>query len=175
MNQNLLSVREQLNSALADQPNGAIFSADRRHRYLLWRQWSTPQRLVLFIGLNPSTADETLDDPTIRRCREYAKSWSASGFMIANLFAFRATLPSEMRAFKSPIGEDNDAWIDAASATAYQTVACWGNHGDHLQRASQVLPKLVKPGYLKMTKANQPSHPLYLLKSLHPIAFNKVM
>ena len=171
MNQNLSSVRKRLESELNRSESGAIFSSDRRHRYLLWRQWSNPKSLVLFIGLNPSTADETLDDPTIRRCKSFALNWGASGFMIANLFAFRATFPSDLRLAESPIGLDNDGWIGAASICAHRTIACWGNHGTHRNRASEVLPQLVNPQFLSMTKANQPSHPLYLPGNLRPTPF----
>lgn len=171
MTQNLSSVQTRLEAELLRTKNGAIFAADRRHRYLLWRQWSDSKSLVLFIGLNPSTADETIDDPTIRRCKAFARDWGASGFMIANLFAFRATLPSDLRLADAPIGPDNDGWIAAASSFAHQTIACWGNHGIHLGRDTEVLPKLTNPQFLKMTKANQPSHPLYLRSTLRPQPF----
>jgi hypothetical protein len=171
MNQNLSSTHVSLEAALNRAENGAVFSHDRRYRYLLWRRWSGSERLVLFIGLNPSTADETQDDPTIRRCRSFAESWSASGFMIANLFAYRATFPSDLRTEKSPVGNENDSWISAASGYAIRTIACWGNHGTHLGRAGEVLPLLVRPEYLRMTKTGQPSHPLYLPGILRPSRF----
>jgi hypothetical protein len=88
--------------------------------------------------------------------------------MVANLFAFRATLPSDLRATQSPVGPENDDWISAASAYAERTIACWGNHGTYLGRAAEVLPKLERSEYLKMTKANQPSHPLYLPGTYKP-------
>lgn len=168
INQDLSSGLLKLKKNIALREAGAVFSDDRRYRYLLWRRWSEDKPLVLFIGLNPSTADETMDDPTIRRCRGFAKSWSAGGFIIANLFAFRATLPMDLFAERAPIGPENDYWIRTASEIAVRTIACWGNHGTHQGRAAVVMPLLVTPEHLKITKAGQPSHPLYLPSTLTP-------
>lgn len=168
INRNLSSESLDLKKKIDFQEAGAVFSDDRRYRYLLWRRWSENKPLILFIGLNPSTADETIDDPTIRRCRGFAKSWSAGGFMIANLFAFRATLPMDLFVEKAPIGPKNDLWIRAASDIAARTIACWGNHGTHQGRSAVVMPLLLTPEHLKITKAGQPSHPLYLPSALTP-------
>ena len=72
----------------------ATFSSCRAYRYSLSRIWDKKKKLVLLIGLNPSTADEKVDDPTIRRCVNYAKNWGYGGFLMVNLFAYRTTLPS---------------------------------------------------------------------------------
>ena len=90
---------------------GAIFSGCRTYRYTLWRSWDRDKGDVMFIGLNPSTADETLNDPTVRRCINYAKSWGYGGIYMANMFAFRATDPKEMKQAKDPIGYRNDFWL----------------------------------------------------------------
>ena len=87
---------------------GATFSSDERYRYLLWRRWSSSQ-LALFIGLNPSTADAANDDPTIRRITGFSRSLGFGGFLIVNLFAFRATKPIDLFASSDPIGPENDA------------------------------------------------------------------
>lgn len=171
MNQNLPIAQDRLEDHLSLSNSGAVFSEDRLFRYLLWRQWSGSGAMVLFVALNPSTADETLDDPTIRRCISFAKAWSASGFMIANLFAYRATHPSDLLAYASPIGVENDDWIAAASNRAIRTIACWGNHGSYLGRSASVLRQLNRPEYLRLTKSGQPSHPLYLPGSLRPTFF----
>ena len=80
------------------RPRHAVFSPCRTYRYALSRVWAADKPYALFIGLNPSTADETLDDPTIRRCIDFAKRWGYGGLVMANLFAYRATEPSEMKA-----------------------------------------------------------------------------
>ena len=85
----------------------ATFSNCRKYRYSLSRIWDKKKKLVLFIGLNPSTANEEVDDPTIRRCVNYVQNWGYGGLMMVNLFAYRVTLPSGLKKVKYPIGEDN--------------------------------------------------------------------
>jgi hypothetical protein len=172
MIQDLSIVRTNLRTELTGRKNGAIFSDDRLYRYLLWRRWSNSLPLIFFVGLNPSTADETLDDPTIRRCKAFAMKWGAGGFMIANLFAFRATFPGDLRQAIEPIGSENDGWIGAGSEFASRTIACWGNNGSYLGRSSVVFPLLLRPEYLRITKEGQPSHPLYLPGGLEPVSYN---
>ena len=89
---------------------GARFSVDRKYRYALWRHWNgnKERNYVAFVGLNPSTADEKTDDPTIRRCMGFARSWGFNGIWMINAFAFRATKPKDMKAAIDPIGPDND-------------------------------------------------------------------
>ncbi|MCU7816788.1 MAG: DUF1643 domain-containing protein [Candidatus Thiodiazotropha sp. (ex Rostrolucina anterorostrata)] len=83
---------------------GAVLSPDRDYRYSLWRIWQPDDPYALFIGLNPSTADEYENDPTIRRCIRFAKDWGFGGLYMANLFAIRATKPKIMKAHHAPIG-----------------------------------------------------------------------
>lgn len=172
MIQKSLSFKQKLKNELDKSTNGAIFSEDRKYRYILWRSWKSSSRnFVLFIALNPSTADESADDPTIRRCKSFAMNLSADGFLIANLFAFRATRPIDLKQSKSPIGIDNDNWLVAANEFSQRTVVCWGNDGSHMDRAAAVLPRLINPEYLRMTKSGHPSHPLYLPGNLVPQVF----
>ena len=77
--------------------SGAVFSDCRKYRYTLWRIWDGNKPLVMIIGLNPSTADETSNDPTITRCKNFARSWGYGGVLVANLFGCRATSPNELR------------------------------------------------------------------------------
>lgn len=83
----------------------------------------------MFIGLNPSTADDKIDDPTIRRCINFAQSWGYGGLCVTNLFAFRATLPSNMKSAKDPIGPENDKSPIAHAKDARIVVAAWGCMG----------------------------------------------
>ena len=89
----------------------AILSEDRKYRYVLLREWDSQLPKIMFIGLNPSTADENQDDPTIRRCIAFAKSFDYGGFYMLNLFAYRSTSPSKLREVDDPIGEDNDNFL----------------------------------------------------------------
>lgn len=127
--------------------------------------------MILFVALNPSTADEDIDDPTIRRCRGFAKAWGASGFIVANLFAYRATFPRDLIEYNDPVGKDNDNWLHECSRTARLTVVCWGNHGSHMNRAQAVIQLLRHPYALKINKSGEPCHPLYLPANLMPFPF----
>ena len=165
-------------------PSGAIFSPCRRYRYVLWRNWNLSQPAVLFIGLNPSTADETVNDPTMRRCLDFAKAWGYGGMIVTNLFAYRATKPKDLRDAKEPIGPECDRWISTLcqysvyqEGTAYgkDIILFWGNHGKWLGRDRAILqlihPIEPNPHCLAITKQGQPAHPLYLPKSLTPIPY----
>ena len=142
---------------------GAQFSACRTWRYSLWRRWSAGHRMVAFIGLNPSTADETADDPTIRRCIRFARDWGFDGLVMLNIFAFRATDPKVMRQARSPVGPDNNWWLLMETADCEQVIAAWGTHGAFLDRGRRVRELLDGELYcLGTTRAGQPRHPLYL-------------
>lgn len=83
---------------------GAHFSRCRRYRYALWRQWQAAGPMLMLIGLNPSTADAERNDPTIRRCIGFAHDWGFGGVWVLNLFAWRATLPADLKAAADPVG-----------------------------------------------------------------------
>lgn len=151
----------------------AIFSPDRAFRYTLRRVWGdvSNQGFAAFVGLNPSTADEVKNDPTVRRCIQYAKDWGYGGMFMLNIFAYRATDPKVMKQQPEPIGPDNDYWLQTVSREAAITVAAWGTHGDHLQRGKAVKALLPNLHYLRLTQDGSPGHPLYLPKNLTPTPF----
>lgn len=157
-----------------EQPSGAVFSKDRCYRYALWRTWNTTLPRVMFVGLNPSTADEQSDDPTIRRCIGFARHWGFGGVIVSNLFAFRATYPSDLKLEPQPIGCDNDRWLQHTANRSALIIACWGTHGQRLQRDQQVRLMLPELCVLAMNKGGTPSHPLYLKKCLKPRPWNVV-
>ncbi|MCG8414509.1 MAG: DUF1643 domain-containing protein [Pseudomonadales bacterium] len=146
----------------------ARFSRCRRYRYSLERSWDEGTGSVLFIGLNPSTADHRSDDPTIRRCVGFARDWGFQRMEIVNLFAYRATLPKDLKAAPDPIGPANDRWIKTAHRQADLTVACWGNDGEFLGRADSVRKRLDSLHCIHLNQSSQPAHPLYLKASLQP-------
>jgi len=159
-----------------------LFSPCRKYRYTLWRSWAddlfanrTKEGLVMFIGLNPSTADETLDDPTIRRCIDFAKRWSYVEMCMTNLFAFRATEPLVMKAQKQPIGCDNTNQIREVAERANIIVAAWGRDGKFGARDAQVFDALqswkTKLHHLGLNNDGTPKHPLYLRADTKPILF----
>ncbi|MAV33425.1 MAG: hypothetical protein CMQ02_08330 [Gammaproteobacteria bacterium] len=149
----------------------ANFSACRKYRYSLKRVWNRQSPFVLFIGLNPSTADEINDDPTLTRCMDYAKRWGYGGVCVANLFAYRATKPTDMLRVNDPIGIDNNSWLKKLSKAAGLTVVAWGNHGKHLNRSHDVQNFLQDLHCLKYNLSGEPSHPLYLKSTLKPRIF----
>jgi len=157
------------------QPNsisgrsGAHFDPTRSYRYSLWRYFEEQTDLsqaIVFIGLNPSTADETIDDPTIRRCQGFAKRWGYQGMVMLNLFALRATQPKQMKRSPSPIGSENDEVLLSWSCNCGTIVCCWGMHGSHLGRSLQVKQLLqgahLSLWHLGLTRSGEPRHPLYL-------------
>ncbi|MCK5785678.1 MAG: DUF1643 domain-containing protein [Candidatus Sabulitectum sp.] len=151
--------------------SGAVFSPDRVHRYSLWRIWDKDKAYAAFVGLNPSTADEQRNDPTVRRCINYAKDWGYGGLVMLNIFAYRSTDPGNLYTATDPVGPENDCYIQSASSKAGITIAAWGNHGEFLSRGGTVIDLLTSPHCLKLTKAGCPGHPLYLRKDLQPFPF----
>ena len=149
--------------------SGAVFSDCRNYRYALWRVWNEQMPIAMIIGLNPSTADQTRNDPTITRCINFASSWGYGGVCVTNLFGFRATAPTELKAHHDPIGKENDAWVHEIAKGAAITVAAWGNHGKFLNRSLEILPSLDQLHCIKMNKSGEPAHPLYLKAELKPV------
>ena len=149
----------------------AQFSSCRKYRYVLERKWDNALPNVLFIGLNPSRADENSDDPTIRRCINFAKTWGFGGFRIVNLFAFCSHDPQELFKAKDPVGVKNDRILKKYISTEEDTILIWGNHGNFLKRNEKVLKLIKKPLCLKINKNGAPAHPLYLKSTLKPIPY----
>lgn len=149
----------------------ARFSPCRRWRYALWRRWGEGA-LANFLLLNPSTADESDNDPTVERCQRRAAMLGYDGLVVTNLFAWRSTDPSALYTTDAPVGPDNDAAILEAASDAALVVCGWGNHGQLSGRGGAVLAMLrqagVRPHCLAMTGAGEPQHPLYLPYSLVP-------
>lgn len=138
----------------------AQISEDGRYRYMLGRSWGAGHR-ARFIMLNPSTADASQDDPTIRRCIGFARRWGLGGITVVNLYAYRATNPRELGDVEDPVGPENDRWIRWAVAGPGPVVAAWGVHGSPV-RAGQVLRIAGDVECLGVTKAGAPRHPLYV-------------
>jgi hypothetical protein len=154
---------------------GAAFSTCRRYRFTLTRIWSRGGRgNVNFIMLNPSTADEAANDPTVERCERRARAWGFDSLRVTNLFAFRATAPEQMLNETDPVGAENDFAIVGAAWDARLVVCAWGTHGTHRARAAEMVKLLrgvdVQLHALKLTANGQPAHPLYLPYSLQPFA-----
>jgi hypothetical protein len=153
---------------------GATLSPCRRYRYVLWREWDPTLPTVVFCGLNPSTADETKDDATIRRELGFAKDWLFGRLVKVNLYGWRDTDPRKMLAAEDPIGPDNIATVLYWATHAPLFVACWGNHA----REREVFPLRrllrehgVTAHVLRLTQRGNPEHTLRLPRSLRPVTW----
>lgn len=175
------------------KPNGHCeFSADRRHRFELWRNWTDGsdgtlaftdvinRGFVQWVGLNPSTADERRDDPTIRKCIGFTKQWGFGAMCMTNLYAWRDTLPANLwkarAAGQDIIGKLNVVKLCGIAEDAARVVVAWGNHGKDGRHGWGVLNALEQnaPGRvyaLGVTKEGEPQHPLYLPYSTAPFAW----
>ena len=149
----------------------AILSDCGAYRYELRRTWDKRRPILLWVGLNPSTADHINDDPTNRRIADFSQRWGYGGYVLANLFAYRSINPKALTEVADPVGPDNDAHLAQLSKAARHTICAWGNHGKRLNRASAVLPLLDTPMALGITKQGQPLHPLYCPANRQPKSF----
>ena len=150
----------------------AIYSDCERYRYALTRVWDDTGQRILFIMLNPSTATEMQNDPTVERCERRARTLGYGAFRVTNIFAWRDTDPRDMRAAIDPVGPDNDKAIADGTRWADRIVAAWGTHGAHLARGPQVADMLFASGQpvytLGLTKHGHPKHPLYIAYTTQP-------
>ena len=150
----------------------AVFSPDRKYRYALWRIWDERKPVCMFIGLNPSTADEYNDDPTIRRCFGFAAGWGYGGFCMTNIYAYCSANPDVLQQVPNPAGlPENDDWLRYLAAYSGIVVACWSNYCYRHKRADEVAKLLQKLYCLGTTRVGQPRHPLYLPKGTKLQAF----
>jgi hypothetical protein len=149
-----------------DAASEAVYSPCQAYRYLLTRVWDPAGKRALFIMLNPSTATEVQNDPTVERCERRARALGFGAFRVTNIFAFRATDPRVMRAVADPVGPGNDAAILGSLPWADRVICAWGAHGAHLGRGAAMEAALRGAGaelwHLGLTAAGAPKHPLYI-------------
>lgn len=152
----------------------ATFDPTGYYRYSLWRQWNEQAPAVTFIMLNPSTADATTDDPTIRRCIGFAQTWGFGSLEVVNLFAYRSTHWRDLCKATDPVGKDNDRYLAQAIHHTQTTLLAWGNWGTLQSRSKTVLQQFSHPQNfycLGTTKQGQPRHPLYVRSDVTPTTF----
>ena len=150
----------------------AAYSPCRQYRYTLIRRYGRPQATrqerIAFIGLNPSTATELVNDPTVRRCIGFARDWGYREFVMLNAFAFRSTDPQGLQRVDDPVGTANNQQLRLWTRKSHLVVCCWGIHAalqgrDEFLR-SQLQKWNVTARCFGKTQAGFPKHPLYLRK-----------
>ena len=150
----------------------AIYSPCGLYRYALTRVWDETAGRIVFVMLNPSTASELSDDPTVARCVRRARDGGWGAIRVCNLFALRETVPANLKAHDSPEGPGNDAALAGACRWADTVIAAWGVHGAHRGRGPEVALRLRQQArallYLGPTKEGHPRHPLYVSYRVSP-------
>ena len=142
----------------------AEISEDGMYRYGLLRRLTRGERTVLFVGLNPSTADAQTDDPTIRRCVGFARLWGYDLMLVGNIYAYRSTNPNGLLGVEDPVGPGNVAALKSMIQKADRIVAAWGRHRltCFAQTYAGWVLSLPTTGHLGRNKDGTPKHPLYL-------------
>lgn len=170
----------QIENCYSGMKSGAYISTCKKYRFGLWRIWNRSKPAVMFVMLNPSTADGEVNDPTIRRCMEFAKRWGAGGIYVANLWPIRATDPKIMYKWLKDCGSSEEFNSAHATARHYfkemlpncdKVVNAWGNlpkkQSDRVKvsvgnamagKTLEGIPIMC----LGRTKSGQPKHPLYI-------------
>lgn len=160
---------------LFDHLSGAIFSPCMLYRYKLWRMWDESKPPLLFVMLNPSTADDVDNDATVERCQRRALSMGYGGLMVGNIFAYRSTDPGKLYEMDDPVGPDNDAAILEMASRAGDIVCGWGTDGALHNRGETVIAMIrdagYRPKYLVLNQDGSPRHPLYVSYDTLPQEF----
>jgi hypothetical protein len=156
--------------------SSCIFSPCRTWRYTLERWWGEEGAYANFLCLNPSTADEEHNDPTVTRCCHYARDWGYDGCIVTNLFGLRSTDPHVLRAAEDPVGLGNDRHILDVARNAGIVIAGWGVWGKIQNRGLALASTLSREGVplhcLGLTKDGYPRHPLYLPTTARPVRYS---
>lgn len=161
----------------------ALLSDDELYRFLLTREWEPGKRSLVSIGLNPSTADAKIDDPTIKKEVKFARAWGCGSLIKVNLFAWRSTDPSVLPGLSDPVGKDNDCYILEATRKRHaeaplpMILCAWGNGGELHERGLKVTRMLSGMGRellcLTKNKNGEPAHPLYQRDDSKPIPYTR--
>jgi hypothetical protein len=146
----------------------AVIDETGKYRYTLTRIWNASKPRVTFVMLNPSVADGYKDDPTVRRCIGFAQRWGYGSLEVVNMYAFRATSPSDLFLELHPVGEENDAYIRLAVQRSLCVIAAWGAQGNDPIQLRKTLSLISNAFCLGRTKNGYPRHPLYVGYDVDP-------
>jgi len=149
---------------------GATFDSTQLYRYVLWRNFvAEPTAPCLWVLLNPSTATEFQDDPTVRRCQEFSRRWGHDGCRVVNIFAWRSTDPTVLRKLHDPIGPGNDEYITTEATRSRRIVCAWGRgHWRFVRERARIVREILSRyecWCFGKTQFGEPIHPLYQARS----------
>lgn len=156
----------------------AVFSLDGDHRYVLRREWDVTGPIAVFVGLNPSTAEADVDDPTVRRCQRFASDWHHGSMVMLNIFAYRATSPDALREEGLDLVGDNEAYLAAIASEADLIIAAWGS-SKHVDGYDDRTVDILLGGLtgivhcLGTTQGGSPRHPLYVPAAQQPVEWQR--
>lgn len=168
-----------LSEWLGDSDSGAVFDETRRYRYSLWRRFESGcdvSRMAIWICLNPSTANEVDNDPTVSRCIAFSKRWRYGGYVMLNAFAWRETDRFLMLKVPTPTGDRNNEAIRWFAGCGGIIIAAWGNEGRHQRRSEWLRTELREylVHHMGLTKLGEPRHPLYLRSDTQPSLWKEI-
>lgn len=164
------------------QKSVAHFSDCSKYRYMLTRIWDETLPTISYLLLNPSTADEMVNDPTIERCQRRAVTYGYGQMIIVNLFPFRMTDSTQLHTIENLLGDNTeaDSAIIQAVSISEMTVCGWGNHPLAQERARHIFNLLLSNGLsnklhaLDVNNNGSPKHPLYVGYNKHPIVLKDI-
>lgn len=157
--------------SLFPDPNGAHFSECRKYRYALWRIWDERKPSVMFIGLNPSTANETEPDPTIRRVIGFAKQWGYGGVYMCNCFPYISTDPNDLNDFGNTA--TNDHVLQQVAAKCADIIFAWGAFKVARARGAELALIFPNAKALTINSDGSPMHPLFCPKNIQLVKFSR--
>jgi hypothetical protein len=161
-----------IDSVKKEMDKGAIFSECRQYRYALWRIWDPTKPIAMIIGLNPSTANETESDNTIKRLEGMVYDWKYGGFYMMNLFAIVSPDPSILKTHPDPVGK-NDGWIQEIAKKCHRVIFAWGNFKEATARSKAVIDMFPDAYALYINKNGSPKHPLYCSRNTKPVPYRR--
>lgn len=166
MSKRKLNKQQELWQPEKQDDTDAIFSVCRNYRYVLWRIWDNSKPKVMFIGLNPSIANEEIDDPTIRRVKSLAKNWGYGGVYMLNLFTYVTAYPEQLKKCENPL-KLADLYLKKYAAKSEKIIFAWGNFKEAEKRGREVM-KMFSGYILIKNKNGSPRHPLYVPGDVMP-------
>jgi hypothetical protein len=164
-------MESQLNMFNQELFTGATFSICRKYRFVLWRIWDDSKPKIMFIGLNPSTANENSDDPTIRRVKNFANSWGYGGVFMLNIFTYVTAYPEELKKCDNPLFLA-DKYLNEYAAKTDKIIFAWGSNVEASQRGIEVIHMFPEGYVLDVNKNGSPKHPLYVKGDTIPFKYN---